>query len=450
MFYLRRTATYALITTLAALALLHPMLISGEYTAGQVATAPARIKAMFVILTALGLLIPRTLARILFARLETILEQRHAALHDLLKIQHLEVVSAERVRQGLHTLNRSAQIAVSLGLWSIFATRILNLFPDAQPAAHELRLIIIGTVATIGQATIDYLPNAVQIAIILVITRYSLKVIHLFFHAIGAGIIVLPDFYPEWAEPTYKIVRMLTFVFVPFLIMPLLPGANSQFFDKITFFVGLLVSLGSTSAIKNMTAGIVLTYTRAFQIGDFVRIGEVSGDVLEKSLFVTRIKTTKNEQIAMPNGAVLDSNIMNFSALAADKGLILHTSVTIGYDVDWRQVQSLLIDAALETPNILNDPKPFVLQTSLDDYYVAYEINAYTDQPNRIPKTLSVLHQYILDTFHTAGVEIMSPAYSALRNGSDLAIPSEPAAPQISVTQASPLPVGFAALPHEK
>ncbi len=450
MYYLRRTATYALITTLAALALLYPMWIPGEYTAGQVATAPARIKAMFVILTALGLLIPRTLARILFARLETLLEQQYATIHDLLKIQRLEVVSAERVQQGLHTLNHSAQAAVSLGLWAIFATRILNLFPEAQPAAHELRQIIVTTVGTLGQAAIGYLPNAVQIAIILLITRYSLKVIHLFFHAIGAGIIVLPDFYPEWAEPTYKIARMLVFVFVPFLIMPLLPGANSQFFDKITFFVGLLVSLGSTSAIKNMTAGIVLTYTRAFQIGDYVRIGDVTGDVMEKSLFVTRIKTTKNEQIAMPNGGVLDNNIVNFSALAADKGLILHTSVTIGYDVDWRQVQSLLIDAALASPNILNDPKPFVLQTSLDDYYVEYEINAYTDQPNRIPGTLSVLHQYILDTFHSAGVEIMSPAYSALRNGSDLAIPPEQMPTQISVAQSASLPVGFAALPHDR
>jgi small-conductance mechanosensitive channel len=442
MFNLRRTATYVLITTLAALALLYPMLTPDKYAASHVATAPARIKTAFVLLTALGLLIPFTLTRVLFARLETLIEQQHTAIHNLLKVQRLEVASADRVRQTLHTLNHAAQTAAALLLWSLFATRILNLFPDAQPAARELRLIVVGPLVVIGKAVIDYLPNAVQIVIILVIARYTLKVIHLFFHALDAEIIVLPDFYPEWAEPTYKIVRLLVFVFIPFLIVPLLPGANSQFFDKITFFIGLLVSLGSTSAIKNMTAGIVLTYTRAFQIGDHVRIGDVSGDVSEKSLFVTRVKTIKNEQIAMPNGAVLDSNIVNFSALAAEKGLILHTSVTIGYDVHWRQVQELLIDSALATPHILHDPMPFVLQTSLDDYYVAHEINAYTDQPNQIAGTLSVLHQHILDTFHAAGVEIMSPSYSALRDGSDIAIPQETQRSQVGGSQAAPLPVG--------
>lgn len=447
---LRRTATYGLFAALAALTLLHLLLIPSEYIAEHIAPAPNWIKAVFVLFATLALLISRTLARILFARIDDFVDQRHSAIHSLLKIQHLEVVSAERVRQTLHALNHGGRFAVELALLGLFAARILNLFPEAQPAARELRVSVAGPLLVIGQAMVDYLPNGLQIVIILLVTRYGLKLIHLFFHAIDAGIIVLPDFYPEWAEPTYKIVRLLVFVFIPFLIIPLLPGANSQFFDEITFFIGLLVSLGSTSVIKNMTAGIVLTYTRAFQIGDRVRIGEVSGDVLEKSLFVTRIQTIKNEQIAMPNGAVLDSNIVNFSALAADKGLILHTSVTIGYDVDWRQVHSLLIDSALATPHILSDPKPFVLQTSLDDYYVAYEINAYTDLPNQIAGTLSALHQHILDSFHEAGVEIMSPSYSALRNGSDIAIPPQRERSQIGPPHAEPLPTAWAALPYEK
>lgn len=423
MLNLRRIATYVFIVTLAVLALLYPLLLSHEYDASLVTMAPTRIKTVFVLLAVLGLLIPCLLARSLFTRQSVLIEQHYVALHTLLKIQHLEITSAERVRKTLHMLNRSAQTVVTLLLLGLFTSRILDLFPDAQPVAYELRLMVINPLVVLGQNIIGYLPSAIQIVIILLITRYGLKAIHIFFHAIDAGIIVLPDFYPEWAEPTYKIVRLLVFAFIPFLIVPLLPGANSRFFDEITFFVGLLVSLGSTSVIKNMTAGIVLTYTRAFQIGDRVRIGGVDGDVVEKSLFVTRLKTIKNEQIAMPNGAVLDSNIMNYSTLAAEKGLILHTSVTIGYDVDWRQVQSLLLDSALITPHVLHDPMPFVLQTSLDDYYVSYEINAYTDQPNQIAGTLSVLHQHILDTFHAAGVEIMSPSYSALRNGSDIAIP---------------------------
>jgi small-conductance mechanosensitive channel len=450
MFDLRRIATYVLIITLAALALLYSHLMPREYAASNVASAPTRIKTVFVLLATLGLLIPCLLARSLFTRQETLIEQHYGALHHVLKIQHLEVISAERVRQTLHMLNRSARTAVNLTLWGLFASRILNLFPQAQPAAYELRLMIVGPLVVLGQAMIGYLPNAIQIVIILAVTRYGLKVIHVLFRAIDAGIIVLPDFYPEWAEPTYKIVRLLVFVFIPFLIVPLLPGANSRFFDEITFFVGLLVSLGSTSVIKNVTAGIVLTYTRAFQIGDRVRVGGVDGDVIERSLFVTRLKTIKNEQISMPNGAVLDSNIVNFSSLAAEKGLIVHTSVTIGYDVDWRQVQGLLLDSALVTPYVLHDPMPFVLQTSLDDYYVTYEINAYTDHPNQIAGTLSVLHQHILDTFHAAGVEIMSPSYSALRNGSDVAIPPGRQHAPLRGAHDAPIQTQYTALKPEK
>ncbi len=425
MLNLRRTTTYVFIITLSALTLLYPIPMSNEYDLSKIALAQPRIKIVFVLLTVLGLLIPRLLAKRLFARLVILIEEHYVALHNLLKIQHLEIISAERMRKTLHLLNRTARTIVTLLLGALFISRILSLFPEALPAAHELQLMITEPLSIVGKALVSYLPNTIQIIIILVFAHYALKVIHVFFHAIDSGIIVLPDFYPEWAEPTYKIVRLLVFVFIPFLIMPLLPGANSRFFDEVTFFIGLLVSLGSTSVIKNMTAGIVLTYTRAFQIGDRVRIGDVNGDVVEKSLFVTRLKTTKNEQIAMPNSTVVDSNIMNYSALASDKGLILHTSVTIGYDVNWRQVQKLLLDAALRTSHVLHDPMPFVLQTSLDDYYVNYEINAYTDQPNHIAATLSVLHQHILDTFHSAGVEIMSPSYSALRNGNDIAIPPE-------------------------
>jgi small-conductance mechanosensitive channel len=423
MFRLRRTGFYLLITALAGSALFFPQLIPDSYRPDQVATASVQIKVLFGAFAFLGLLIPSLVTRLLAARLLSLINRHYVTIHRLLKFQRFEMVSEEGVRDRLCALAQSGRHMVELLLWGVFLSRILTLFPEARPLGHDLQLMIVAPLATIGLAIVDYLPNLAQIAVVLLVTRYALKVIHLFFHAIGAGIIVLPDFYPEWAEPTYKITRMLVFIFIPFMIMPLLPGADSRFFEEITFFIGLLVSFGSTSAIKNMTAGIVLTYTRSFQIGDRVCIGNVTGDVTEKSLFVTRIDSIKNEQIALPNATVLESNIVNYSSLADSKGLILHTSVTIGYDVDWRHVQSLLIDAALATPDIQHDPRPFVLQTSLDNYYVAYEINAYTDQPHHIVTLLSRLNQNILDTFHAAGVEIMSPSYSALRNGNDVAIP---------------------------
>jgi small-conductance mechanosensitive channel len=447
MFRLRRTGFYVLITGLAGFTLFFPQLISNDVNLEQSTSTPLQTKILFGTLATFGLLIPSVVMRLLSGRALSAINRHYIAIHRLFKFQRFEMVSEESVRDKLCALVRSARYIVGWLLWGLFLSRILTLFPEAQPLGRDLQLMIVAPLETIGQALADYLPNLVQIGVILLVTRYVLKVIHLFFHAIGAGIIVLPDFYPEWAEPTYKIARMLVFIFVPFLIMPLLPGANSKLFEKITFFVGLLVSFGSTSAIKNMTAGMVLTYTRSFQIGDRVCIGDITGDVAEKSLFVTRIKSVKNEQIALPNATVLDSSIVNYSSLADSKGLILHTSVTIGYDIDWRQVQNLLITAALATPHIQADPRPFVLQTSLDDYYVAYQINAYTDQPHLTANLLSMLHQNILDTFHTAGVEIMSPSYSALRNGNDIAIPPQASHlslenPFSSHPQHAPVPAG--------
>jgi small-conductance mechanosensitive channel len=218
-------------------------------------------------------------------------------------------------------------------------------------------------------------------------------------------------------------VRFLILAFTAVVVFPYLPGSHSPAFQGISIFLGLLFSLGSTSAIANVVAGSVLTYTRAFQLGDRVQIGETIGDVVEKSLLVTRIRTIKNVDISIPNAMVLGSHIINFSSAAEGAGLILHTSVTIGYDAPWRTVHKLLVDAALGCDHILKTPEPFVLQTSLNDFYVSYEINAYTDKPEAMASTYSAMHQNIQDKFYEAGVEIMSPHYSSLRDGNKAAIP---------------------------
>lgn len=188
-------------------------------------------------------------------------------------------------------------------------------------------------------------------------------------------------------------------------------------------FVGVLFSLGSSAAIGNMVAGVVLTYRRAFQIGDRVKIGETVGDVTERTLLVARIRTIKNVEVAIPNGAVLGGQVINYTTLAATRGLILHTSVTIGYDAPWRQVHELLANAAERTEHIQAEPAPFVLQTSLDDFYVSYELNAYTSRADLMAAIYSRLHQNIQETFNEAGVEIMSPHYAAYRDGNQTSIP---------------------------
>jgi small-conductance mechanosensitive channel len=261
--------------------------------------------------------------------------------------------------------------------------------------------------------------------VIVLVTRYILKAIHLVFRAIGAGAVTFRGFHRDWAAPTYNIVRFLVIAFAVVVMWPYLPGSGSDAFKGVSLFVGVLFSLGSSGAVGNIVAGVVLTYTRAFQIGDRVKIGETTGDVLERTLLVTRVRTIKNVEVTIPNGAVLGNQVVNYSSQADTHGLILHTTVTIGYDAPWKQVHELLIAAARATPEILEDPAPFVLQTSLDDFYVSYQINAYTRNPSVMARTYSALHQNIQDQFNEGGVEIMSPHYGALRDGNQVTIPAQ-------------------------
>jgi small-conductance mechanosensitive channel len=193
----------------------------------------------------------------------------------------------------------------------------------------------------------------------------------------------------------------------------------------VSVFIGILFSLGSSSAISNAVAGLVITYMRPFKAGDRIRIGEVTGDVIEKSLLVTRIRTVKNEAITIPNSAILAGHTINYTTSAKERGLILHTTVTIGYDVPWRQVHELLMAAARATEGVSTEEHraPFVLQTSLDDFYVSYQINIYTAHSHKIAAIYSELLQHIQDSFQEAGVEIMSPHYRAERDGNPITIP---------------------------
>jgi small-conductance mechanosensitive channel len=91
----------------------------------------------------------------------------------------------------------------------------------------------------------------------------------------------------------------------------------------------------------------------------------------------------------------------------------------------WRNIEELLLAAAANTQGILKTPKPFVMVTSLDDYYVEYEINAYTHEADKLPAVYNQLRRNILDNFHKAGVEIMSPHIYAHRQDLELQIPKE-------------------------
>ena len=307
----------------------------------------------------------------------------------------------------------------------IFLETVLGFFPWTRAAAVEFRAYLWSALSKVVSATVQYLPNLVYITLIVVVVRVVLQGVALVFESLKKGDLSLGGFHSEWAEPTSKIVRILIIAFSVVLVFPYLPGANSPAFQGVSIFLGVLVSFGSTSAVSNVVAGIVMTYMIPFRHGDRVKVGDTVGGIVEMNLLVVRVRTIKNVDVTIPNAAVLGGHIINYSARARDEGLILHSTVTIGYDVPWRTVHQLLTTAASQTTGIAATPPPFVLQTSLDDFYVSYQINAYTDQANRMAALYGELHQNIQDGFAVAGVEIMSPHYRAVRDGGMVTLPSD-------------------------
>lgn len=341
-----------------------------------------------------------------------------------LKFQQAVLLSEDTITEIFIGTFRLLRLAVVVFSICGYVTLVLSLFPQTQGYVDTVvRALLRPVTDVVWPAVVLYLPNVLYIVVICVISYYVISFTRFFFREIERGTISFPSFEREWAEPTYKIVRFLLIVFTVMLIFPYLPGSGSPAFQQISIFLGVLISLSSTGSLSHVIAGVFLTYTKAFRVGDRVKIADTIGDVVEKTFLATRIRTIKHEFITIPNGLVLGSHIINYSASGGNPGLILHTSVTIGYDAPWQKVQELLIAAALATEHILNDPPPFVLQRSLNDFSVSYEINGYTDKAQCMAEIYSELHKNIQEKFNAAGVEIMSPQYHAVRDGNTVTIP---------------------------
>lgn len=364
-------------------------------------------------------------AHAFFSKLRRRLDDGKLPFLKPLHFRTIEVVSVEKIQDFLALPLWALHAGLLLTVVYFYLAAVFSLFDFTADWTATLVDYTWSPIRSVFAAFVAFLPDLFLIIVIALLTRYAIKFAHFFFHQIKRERISFVGFYPEWAEPTYKIVRFLMIVFAAVVIFPYLPGSSSAAFRGISIFLGLLISLGSTSAVSNVVSGVILTYMRPFKIGDRVRIADTIGDVIEKSLLVTRVRTIKNVDITVPNAMVLGSHIVNYSTTAKETGLILHTTVTIGYDVSWRKVHELLVQAALATEGILADPKPFILQTALNNSYVSYELNATTDQPNKMATIYGKLHENIQDTFNKAGVEIMSPEFSALRDGNRVAIPNE-------------------------
>ena len=342
-----------------------------------------------------------------------------------LAIKDYEVLNLHR--QGILFLTgfNVLRYLVILFLLFIFVPMFFAAFPETKSFTYTIFGYVWNPFVSILKSIVGFLPKFFQIIVIIFCFRYLVKGLNYLMNEIGSGRLKINGFYADWAQPTYLILRVLCYSFMIVMIWPLLPSSDSQVFQGVSVFIGVIVSLGSSSIIGNVMAGMVMTYMRPFRVGDFIKYGDTEGFVIEKTVLVTRIRTRKNDVITIPNSNLMTSQTTNYTFSAHNYGVIVHTKVTIGYDMPWQQIRDLLLDAAAKTAHLQKKPEPFVRVTALDDFYVEYEINAYTRKSDLLGDIYSELHQNILDSFHSNGVEIMSPHIFAHRSDLPVQIPEK-------------------------
>ena len=340
-------------------------------------------------------------------------------------IQGYELLDAQK-QANLLVFLASVGRYILMGLQLLFTVPLIFIiFPQTEGLAYRLLGYIWNPIRGIFVGIIDYIPKLFTIIVIWYAVKYLVRFVLYLAREVEGGRLKINGFYPDWAMPTFHIIRFLLYAFMIAMIYPYLPGSNSGVFQGISVFVGLIVSLGSSTVIGNIIAGLVITYMRPFKIGDRIQLNDTTGNIIEKTPLVTRIRTPKNEVVTVPNSFVMSSHTVNYSTSAREYGLSIHSEVSIGYDIPWRKVNELLIDAALNTPGVVDDPRPFVLETSLSDWYPVYQVNAYIKEADKMPQIYSNLHQNIQDKFNEVGIEIMSPHYMAMRDGNETTIPKD-------------------------
>jgi small-conductance mechanosensitive channel len=399
--------------SLRALADAHLRRIARAIEEYRAARAPERLVqgALHALAATTAVLVAIGLVLWLTRRARMLVDRRFGNRIKSLHIQSFEFVRAEHIWGGVVGLLRGLAALIILGMGFVYLHYVLGLFPWTRAYALGLGHAVFGPLSGLGWALVTNIPNFIFLAVLFFIVRFALRMAHLFFDAVGRRAVTLGKFDPEWAIPTYKLVRLVIVAFGLIIAYPYIPGAQSAAFKGISLLLGIVFSLGSSSAISNLIAGYTMTYRRAFKLGDRIKIGETVGDVIEMRLQVTHLRSLKNEEVIVPNSQILNSEIVNYSSLAKERGLILHTTVGIGYEVPWRQVEAMLLLAVERTPGLLKDPPPFVLHRKLGDFAVDYEVNVHCRDAHDMLPLYTALHRNILDVFNEYGVQIMTPAY---------------------------------------
>ncbi|MDR1454568.1 MAG: mechanosensitive ion channel family protein [Tannerella sp.] len=342
-----------------------------------------------------------------------------------LVVRDYEVLNIHRQEKALEILAKGLKWMLILLQFAFSVPILFAIFPQTQSFAETLFSYAFEPLRMIFWSVILYIPKLFRIIIICLCIHFLVKGIRFIAREIEHEKLKINGFFPDWAQPTFNIIRFFLYVLMVAMIYNYLPYSNSAIFKGVSVFVGLMVSLGSSTVIGNMLAGFVITYMRPFKTGDRIKIDDTEGHVIEKSPFVTRLRTPKNEIVTIPNSKVMSSNITNHSASARIYGLIIHTEVGFGFHVPGQQVRRLLVQAALETPCVLADPEPFVLETEWKDSYPVYQINACVKEVDNLPAVYSDLNRHIHDVFQEAGIELILPHYYAGRDGNPVAMPPE-------------------------
>jgi len=327
-----------------------------------------------------------------------------------------KVLTSNQVIKIIEVLLKFLKYLITAVIFILTIPFVFSFFNATKNFASMLFGYILNPIRDIVMGAIMYIPNLIKVIIFVIVTRYIIKALKYFSNQIEKGKLKIPQFYPEWAAPTFKILQVLLWAFTVAIIYPYLPGSDSKAFQGVSVFVGVIFSLGSTSAIGNLVAGLVMTYMRPFKIGDRVKIKDITGFVVEKNLMVVRLKTHKNEYVTFPNLIILGSNIINYNTSSDEdeEGLIIFAEVTFGYSTPWQTVHDILINAALVTDNVQKKPKPFVLQTKLDDFYACYQINCYTKDVSKVPLIYTLLYENIQNGFKESGIDMTSAHYRVI------------------------------------
>jgi len=322
---------------------------------------------------------------------------------------HLESVVLPIVR----ALTLAVLWAIALVAIDLWLSRVLGWFPLTRPWAGTLEAKLLQILAGIGLALLHYVPSFVTCVVIFLLARLIARFVKSLLDSFEQGRLTLPGMYPETIRATRRIAVALVWLVAFAFAYPYLPGASSEAFKGISVLIGVMISLGSSGVVAQAMSGLVVIYSRSFSPGDYVRFGEIAGVVSEVGLLSTKVVTLRGVELTIPNNVIVSGPVRNFSRLARDKGPLVSTEVSIGYDAPWRQVHALLLEAARRTPGLRKDTEPFVLQSGLSDFYVSYELFARLENPIDRPQVLSALHGNIQDAFNAAGVQIMSPHFMA-------------------------------------